>query len=104
MLDYGDVLCRLACKDTLERLDILYYSAIGFATNAPYKTHHRNLYSSIGWPPLHARGKPNWLTFISKPLLGFTPPYLKNCSSVYNMQLSNHTQLKGNILFGRMAF
>ena len=40
MLDYGDIIYRSAGKGALERLDVLYHSAIRFATNAPYRTHH----------------------------------------------------------------
>lgn len=47
MLNYGDVIYRSAGKGALERLDVLYHSAIRFATNAPYRTHHCNLYSSV---------------------------------------------------------
>jgi hypothetical protein len=49
MLDYGDIIYRSAGKGALERLDVLYHSAIRFATNAPYKTHHCTLYSSVNW-------------------------------------------------------
>ena len=35
MLDYDDIIYRLAGKGDLERLDVLYHSAIRFATNAP---------------------------------------------------------------------
>ena len=48
MLDYGDVIYRSADKGALEWLDVLYHSAIRFATNAPYRTHHCIL-SSVNW-------------------------------------------------------
>ena len=35
MLDYGDVIYRLAGKGALKGLDVLYHSAIRFPTNAP---------------------------------------------------------------------
>ena len=38
MLDYRDIVYRLAGKGALEWLDVLYHSAIRFATNAPYRT------------------------------------------------------------------
>ena len=44
MLDYGDVIYRSAGKSALERLDVLYHSAIRFATIAPYRAHHCTLY------------------------------------------------------------
>ena len=40
MQDYRDVIYRSAGKDALEWLDVLYHSAIRFATNAPYRTDH----------------------------------------------------------------
>ena len=46
-LDYGDVIYRSVGKGVLERLDALYHSAIRFATNAPYRTHHCTLYSVL---------------------------------------------------------
>jgi hypothetical protein len=48
MLDYGDVIYRSAGEGAIERLDVIYHSAIRFATNAPYKTHHGILYS-VNW-------------------------------------------------------
>ena len=39
MPDYADVIYRSAGKGALEWLDVLYHSAIRFATNAPYRTH-----------------------------------------------------------------
>ena len=37
MLDYGDIIYRLVGKGALEQLDVIYHSAIRFATNAPHK-------------------------------------------------------------------
>ena len=77
MLDYGDIIYRSAGKGALERLDVLYHSAIRFATNAPYRTHHCTLYSSVNWSSLYTRRKTHWLMLIYKTLLGLTPPYLR---------------------------
>ena len=57
-------LWRSAGKGALERLDILYQSAIRFATNAPYRTHHCTLYSSVNWSSLYTRRKTHWLMLI----------------------------------------
>ncbi|KAJ4932796.1 hypothetical protein JOQ06_029639 [Pogonophryne albipinna] len=38
LFDYGDTIYRSACKGVLDHLDVLYHSAIRFATNAPYRT------------------------------------------------------------------
>ena len=76
MLDYGDIIYRLAGKDALKRLDVLYHSAIRFATNAPYRSHHCTLYSSVNWSSPYTCCKTHWLTLVYKTLLGLTPPYL----------------------------
>jgi hypothetical protein len=72
MLDHGDIIYRLAGKGALERLDVLYHSAISFATNAPA----------------------HWLMHIYKTLLGLTPPYLRYLlqpsSSTYNTHSASH--------------
>jgi hypothetical protein len=52
MLDYGDVIYRSASNGALKQLDVLYHSAIRFATNAPYRTYHCALYSSVNWSSL----------------------------------------------------
>jgi hypothetical protein len=43
VLDYGEIIYRSTGKGALERLDVLHHSAIRFATNAPYRTHHCTL-------------------------------------------------------------
>ena len=40
MLDYGDIIYRSAGKGALERRDVLYHSAIRFATNALFFIGH----------------------------------------------------------------
>ena len=50
LFDYGDVIYRSACKGALERLEVLYHSAIHFSTNAPYRTHHCELYALANLP------------------------------------------------------
>jgi hypothetical protein len=74
ILDYGDGIYISAGKGALERLDVLYHSAIRFATNAPYRTHHCSLYSSVNWSSLYTHRKTHWLMLIYKTLLGLTPP------------------------------
>ena len=74
LFDYGDVIYRSACKGALERLDVLYHSAIRFATNAPYRTHHCELYALANLPSLETRHNIHWLMVIYKTLLGLTPP------------------------------
>ena len=55
----------------------LHPSAIRFATNAPYRTHHSTLYSSVNLAYLYTPRKNHWLMLIYKTLLGLTPPYLR---------------------------
>uniref|UniRef100_A0A8C7FG20 Uncharacterized protein n=1 Tax=Oncorhynchus kisutch TaxID=8019 RepID=A0A8C7FG20_ONCKI len=38
-------------------------------TNAPYRTHHYTLYSSVNWSSLYTRCKTHWLMLIYKNLL-----------------------------------
>lgn len=49
IFDYGDIVCKMASNRALKKFDTLYHSAISFATNAPFLTHH----SIIWWaaPP-----------------------------------------------------
>jgi hypothetical protein len=98
MLDYGDVIYRSTGKGALERLDVLYHTAIRFATNAPYRTHHCTLYSSVNRSSLYTHRKTNWLMLIYKTLLGLTPPYLRYLlqpsSSTYNICSASHILLK----------
>ena len=77
MLDYRGVIYRLAGKGALERLDVLYHSAIRCATNAPYRTHHCTLYSSVNCSSLYTCRKTHWLMLIYKTLFGLTHPYLR---------------------------
>ena len=93
MLDYGDTIYRSANKGALGKLDVLYHSAIRFATNAPPRTHHCSLYSSVNWPSLGTRRNIHWYTLIYKSLLGLSPPYLCNLlqlsSAAYNTRSAN---------------
>ena len=77
MLDYRYIIYRSTGKGALEQLDVLYHSAIRFATTAPYRTHHCTLYSSINWSSLYISRKTHWLMLIYKILLGLTRPYLR---------------------------
>uniref|UniRef100_A0A3B3CX90 Reverse transcriptase domain-containing protein n=1 Tax=Oryzias melastigma TaxID=30732 RepID=A0A3B3CX90_ORYME len=98
ILDYGDVIYRSASKHLLQKLDPLYHSAIRFITNAPFKTHHCTLYSSVNWTSLFTRRKCHWLLLIYKTLLGLSPPYLRQLlhtsSPVYNTRTSKLLLLK----------
>jgi hypothetical protein len=111
MLDYGDVIHRSAGEGAFKRLDVLYLSAIRFATNAPYRTYHCTLYSSLNSSSLYTRRKNHWLMLIYKTLLGLTPPYLRYLlqpsSSTYNTCSASHILLKvpkAHTSLGRSSF
>ena len=98
MLDYRDIIYISADKDALEQLDVLYHSAIRFVTNAPYRTHHCTLYSSVNWSSLYTRRKTQWLMLTYKTLLVLTPPHLsyllQPSSSTNNTCSASHILLK----------
>ena len=66
ILDFGDVIYKIASNTLLSKLDAVYHSAICFATKAPYTTHHCDLYAVVGWPSLHIRRQTHWLQVIYK--------------------------------------
>jgi hypothetical protein len=43
ILDFGDVIYKIASNTLLSKLDVVYHSAIHFVTKAPYTTHHCHL-------------------------------------------------------------
>jgi hypothetical protein len=69
----------MASKTTLHKLDHLHHSAICFATNATFNTHHCELFKLVDWPSLQSRRLRQWLQFIYKIILGKTrlivPPF-----------------------------
>ena len=60
ILDFGDVIYKIASNTLLSKLDVVYHSAIRFVTKAPYTTHHCDLYALVGWPSLHIRRQTHW--------------------------------------------
>uniref|UniRef100_A0A8K9XH44 Reverse transcriptase domain-containing protein n=1 Tax=Oncorhynchus mykiss TaxID=8022 RepID=A0A8K9XH44_ONCMY len=82
ILDFGDVLYKIASNTLLNKLDAVYHSAICFVTKAPYTTHHCDLYALVGWPSLHTRRQTHWLHVIYKTLLGKVPPYLSSLVTI----------------------
>uniref|UniRef100_A0A8C7RB61 Reverse transcriptase domain-containing protein n=1 Tax=Oncorhynchus mykiss TaxID=8022 RepID=A0A8C7RB61_ONCMY len=66
ILDFGDVIYKIASNTLLNKLDAVYHSAIRFVTKAPYTTHHCDLYALVGWPSLHTRRQTHWLHVIYK--------------------------------------
>ena len=97
ILDYGDIIYRAASDTALKILDTLHHSAIRFATNAPYLTHHHELYEKVDWSSLETRRSLHWHHFIYKTLLGKMPPYLSSLLSIApkpcNTRASKYIQL-----------
>ena len=48
ILDFGDVIYKIASNNLLSKLDAVYHSDIRFLTKGPYTTHHCDLYVLIG--------------------------------------------------------
>lgn len=110
ILDYGDIIYRMAPNTALKKLDTIYHSAIRFATNAPFHTHHCDLYK-LGWPSLHTRRLHHWFLFIYKTILGKTPLYLSSLlHAVHNTYYTRSSNLikfstpPTSTTFGRNAF
>lgn len=111
ILDYADIIYRIAPKNLLNKLDVIYHTAIRFVTGAPFNTHHCDLYSQIEWPSLHTRRQIHWYQFIYKSIIGKTPPYLR---SLLNISISLRTLRSSKLItlvipkvrtsFGRHSF
>ena len=114
ILDYGDIIYRTASETALKKLDTLHHSAIRFATNAPFRTHHCNLYELVDWPSLKTRRSLHWHHFIYKSVLGMTPHYLSSllhiATNTYSTRSSRYIQLSipssvaYRSVFGRTSF
>jgi hypothetical protein len=78
ILDFGDVIYKIASNTLLSKLYAVYHSAIHFVTKAPYTTHHCNLYALVGRPSLHIRRQTHWHQVIYKSLQGKAPSYLSS--------------------------
>uniref|UniRef100_A0A8K9WUX4 Reverse transcriptase domain-containing protein n=1 Tax=Oncorhynchus mykiss TaxID=8022 RepID=A0A8K9WUX4_ONCMY len=91
ILDFGDVICKIASNTLLNKLDAVFHSAIRFVTKAPHTTHHCDLYTLVGWPSLHTRRPTHWLQVIYKTLLGKVPPYLSSLNTIAAPTCSTRT-------------
>ncbi|CDQ72748.1 unnamed protein product [Oncorhynchus mykiss] len=108
VLDFGDVIYKIAANTLLSKLDAVYNSAIHFVTKAPYTTHHCDLYALGGWSSLHIRHQTHWLQVIYKSLLGKAPLYLNSLVTIATSNRSTHSSRyislvtpKANTSFGR---
>jgi hypothetical protein len=66
ILDFGDVIYKIASNTLLNKLDAVYHSAIHLVTKAPYTTHQCDLYALVGWSSLHILRQTHWLQVIYK--------------------------------------
>ena len=110
ILDFGDVIYKIASNTLLSTLDVVYHSAIRFVTKAPYITHHCDLCALVGWPSLHICCQTHWLQVIYKSLLG-KAPYLSSLVTIAtptrSMRSSWYISLvipKANTCFSRLSF
>lgn len=76
ILDYGDLIYINAPTQVLKQLDSVYHASLRFITNCKPRTHHCELYTRVGWPPLDARRLTHWCMFIYKAILRLLPLYL----------------------------
>ena len=111
ILDFGDVIYKIASNILHNKLDAVYHSAIRFVTKAPYTTHHCDLYALVGWPSLHTRHQTHWLQVNYKSLLGKATPYRSSLVTIAaptrSTRSSRYNSLvtpKANSSFGRLSF
>jgi hypothetical protein len=58
ILDFGDIIYKIASNTLVNKLDAVYHSAIRFVTKAPYTKRHCDLYSLVGWPASYSLPNP----------------------------------------------
>ena len=111
ILDFGNVIYKIASNTLLSKLDAVYHIAIHFVTKAPYTTQHCDLYALVGWPSLHIRRQTHWLQVIYKSLLGKAPPYLSTLVTIAATTRSTRSNSyislvtpKANSSFGCLSF
>ena len=78
VLDYGDIIYKIATPSILKPLDTVYHSALRWVTGDSYGTHHCTLYENAGLPSLSERREMHWYLFVLKAIAGMLPPYICN--------------------------
>jgi hypothetical protein len=81
ILDFGDVIYKIASNTLLSKLDSVYHSAIRFVTKAPHTTHHCDLYALVGCPRFIFVAQTTG-SRSSMSLLGKAPPYLSSLVTI----------------------
>ena len=111
ILDFDDVIYKIASNTLLSKLYAVYHSAIRFVTKAPYTTHHCDLYVLVDWPSLQIRRQTHWLQVMYKSLLGKAPPYLSSLVTIAAPTRSTRSIRyislvipKANSSFGHLSF
>jgi hypothetical protein len=64
ILDFGDVIYKIASNTLLSKMDAVYHNAILLFTQALYTTHHCDLYALVGWLTRHIHRQTHWLQVI----------------------------------------
>ena len=107
ILDFGDVIYKIASSTLLNKLDAVYHSAIRFVTKAPYIT---DLYAIVGWPSVHICHQTHWLQVINKSLLVKALSYLSSLVTIAvptrSTRSSRYISLvtpKANYSFGHLS-
>jgi hypothetical protein len=111
ILDFSDVIYKIASNTLLRLHPICYHSAIRFVTKGSYTTNHCDLYALVGWSSLHIRRQTHWLQVIYKSLLGIAPPYLNSLVTIATPNPSTRSSRyislvipKANTSFGHLSF
>uniref|UniRef100_A0A673YYA6 Reverse transcriptase domain-containing protein n=1 Tax=Salmo trutta TaxID=8032 RepID=A0A673YYA6_SALTR len=108
ILDFDDVIYKIASNTLLSKLDAVYHSAIRFVTKALCTTHHCDLYALVGWSSLHIRRHTHWLQVIYKSLVGKALPYLSSLVTIAtptrSTRSSRYISLVIPCSFGRLSF
>jgi hypothetical protein len=84
ILDFGDVIYKVASNTLLNKLDAVYHSAIRFFTKAPYTTHHCDLYALV---------PQTWWYFPLEILLILIHWYTLSTQNIKNTFLRLHPQI-----------
>ena len=100
-----------ASMSLLKKFDVVYHSALHFATGANARTHHCKLYEMVQWTSLYLRRKTHILIFIAKALMGKLPNYISSFlsqrTSAYSTRSSEKmllTVLTSRIEIGKTTF
>ncbi len=69
----------------VHKLDSVFHAYLRLITNCESLTHHRELYSWVGWPALVTRRRTHWYVLIYRVIFGLLP----SCLCTYIHQKTN---------------